>query len=53
MSHKRPDGTSHVIPLEIDDMAQVKNWPEGFMEEATNERMAILSRMAGDSSKGR
>ena len=50
---KRPDGTSHVIPLEIDEMAQIKNWPKGFMEEATDERMAILRGMAGISSRGR
>jgi predicted ATPase len=50
---KRPDGTSHVIPLEIDEMAQIKNWPKGFMEEATDERMAILRGMAGISMKGR
>ncbi len=50
---KRLDGTSHVTPLEIDEMAQIRNWPKGFMEEATDERMAILRRMAGDSPKGR
>jgi predicted ATPase len=49
---KRPDGTSHVIPLEIDEMAQIKNWPKGFMEEATDERMAILHGMAS-ASRGR
>jgi len=46
---KRPDGTSHVTPLPIDEMAQIKNWPKGFMEEATEERMAILQAMAGAS----
>ena len=51
--NKRPDGTSHVIPLQIDEMAQIKNWPEGFMEEATDERMAILRGMAGISATGR
>lgn len=48
-----PDGSSHVIPLEIDDMAQIANWPKGFMEEATEERMAILKGMAGASSRRR
>ena len=50
---KRPDGTSHVIPLEMDEMAQIKNWPKGFMEEATDERMAILRKVAGISARGR
>jgi len=38
----RQDGSSYVTPLEIDSMAQIRNWPQGFMEEATDERMAIL-----------
>jgi len=44
---KRPDGQSVVRKLEIDELGQVKNWPKGFMEEATDERMAILREMAG------
>jgi len=50
---KHSDGTSHVVPLEFDEMAQIKNWPKGFMEEATDERMAILRKMAGSSTRGR
>ena len=50
---KRPDGTSHVIPIEIDEMAQMKNWPRGFMEEATDERMEILRGMARIPARGR
>ncbi|MGD0900821.1 MAG: AAA family ATPase [Thermoguttaceae bacterium] len=44
---KHRDGASRVLPLEIDEMAQIKDWPKGFMEEATDERMAILEEMAG------
>ncbi len=46
---KTPGGSSKVIPMEMDEMAQIKNWPKGFMEEATAERMAILKGMAGAS----
>jgi len=42
---KNPDGTSQAIPLDMDEMAQIGNWPPGFMEEATQERMEILKRM--------
>ncbi len=45
----KTDGNSRVIPLEMDEMAQIKNWPKGFMEEATAERMAILKGMTGAS----
>ncbi len=48
---KSADGSSSAAPLEIDDMAQISDWPRGFMEEATEERMAILEGMAGSSSK--
>ena len=43
---KRSDGTSHAQPLEIDELGQIKKWPRGFMEEATEERMAIMKEMA-------
>ncbi len=46
---KTSSGSSKVIPLEMDEMAQIKNWPKGFMEEATAERMEILKGMAGAS----
>jgi predicted ATPase len=48
---KSKDGTSRAIPLEMDAMAQITHWPQGFMEEATEERMAILREMAGSSSE--
>jgi predicted ATPase len=43
---KRRDGTSHARRLEMDDLAQIRNWPRGFMEEATQERMALLQETA-------
>jgi len=46
---KSQDVSSRVVSLEMDKMAQIKNWPKGFMEEATVERMAILKGMAGTS----
>jgi len=46
----REDGSSYVTPLEVDSMAQIRNWPEGFMEETTEERMAILEGMMRDST---
>ncbi len=42
----REDGSSYVAPLRIDSMAQIENWPKGFMEEATEERMSLLKAMA-------
>ena len=50
LSTNTEDGSSCVVPLEVDNMAQIKNWPAGFMEEATEERMAILKGMARTSS---
>jgi predicted ATPase len=47
--HGRDDGSSCVTRLDIDDMAQVTNWPAGFMEEATEERLAIMKGMAKNS----
>ncbi len=42
---KTREGASKAIPLELDRIAQIKNWPRGFMEEASEERMAILKGM--------
>jgi predicted ATPase len=39
---KEKSGTSNVRSLKLDQMAQIATWPKGFMEEATEERMAIL-----------
>lgn len=49
---KDPQGASRVIPLQLDRLAQIRNWPEGFMEEATEERMAILEGVAGSIEDG-
>lgn len=46
-------GNSTVTPLEMDSVAQITNWPKGFMEEATDERMAILKQMIKPSRRGR
>ncbi len=43
---KRADGTSYTQALPIDELGQIKNWPAGFLEEATQERMAILEDTA-------
>jgi predicted ATPase len=48
----RRNGSSVANPLELDAMGQVKDWPMGFMEEATEERMAILKGMARRSPGG-
>lgn len=37
---------SHATPLPIDTLGQVSNWPAGFLQEANNERMALLEEMA-------
>jgi len=48
---KDREGASRTIPLQLDNLAQIRNWPKGFMEEATEERMAILEKMAGTATE--
>jgi hypothetical protein len=43
---KRKDGTSDARSLEVDALGQIGDWPRGFMEELTNERMALLTTIA-------
>lgn len=43
---KTRDGKSHVRVLELDELGQIHNWPEDFMEEATEERLEIMKDMA-------
>jgi predicted ATPase len=43
---KTSDGASHAMPLDLDELGQTKKWPAGFMEETTEERMAIMEEMA-------
>lgn len=50
---KPSDGGSHATPLEIDQLGQIKNWPKGFMEEATKERIAFLQEAAKRAEAGR
>jgi predicted ATPase len=48
---KNKDGTSQAITLRTNDLAQIENWPSGFMEEATEERMVILKKLAGSATR--
>lgn len=43
---KDRSGRSEIRPIEIDKLGQVKNWPTGFMEEATRERIEIMKAFA-------
>ena len=43
---KESDGKSYARRLEMDELGQIANWPSDFMEEATQERMAIMQAMA-------
>lgn len=43
---KMQDGTSNIRRLEVDELGQIRNWPPGFMEEATRERLAMMKDMA-------
>jgi predicted ATPase len=45
---KEKSGTSSVRSLKLDQMGQISNWPKGFMDEATEERMAILEKSIAD-----
>lgn len=39
-------GSSYARKLEVDELAQIRNWPRGFMEEATQERISLLEEAA-------
>ncbi|HXQ97777.1 MAG TPA: AAA family ATPase [Candidatus Limnocylindrales bacterium] len=45
--HVRSDknGNSHAKALSIDELGQVQDWPEGFMDEVTSERLSLLDKM--------
>jgi predicted ATPase len=45
-------GASQAARLQLDDLGQIKNWPPGFMDEATEERMTILEEMAKAADRG-
>jgi len=40
------DGTGRAQRLPIDELGQIRKWPKDFMEEATQERMALLETVA-------
>ncbi|MFZ1686186.1 MAG: DUF3696 domain-containing protein, partial [Flavobacteriales bacterium] len=39
-------GAATVKALNMDEMGQILNWPAGFMEDASNERMTLLKAIA-------
>jgi predicted ATPase len=43
----RRSGSSLVSQLGMDELGQVQDWPQGFMEEVTRERLELLDEMAG------
>lgn len=48
---KDKTGKSHARALELDNLAQFKDWPKDFMEEASRERLDILEKMARRMNK--
>lgn len=43
---KTKAGTSHTRQLKVDELGQMTDWPVGFMEEATKERLTMMKEMA-------
>jgi predicted ATPase len=43
---KAPRARGEVVPLQLDELGEVENWPAGFLQEATEERMALLEERA-------
>jgi len=43
---KKRSGASVAKALAVDDLGQVSGWPKGFLEEATRERIDLLSSIA-------
>ena len=50
---KTPGGDSQAAQLELDGLGQIKNWPPGFMDEATEERMTIMKETAKAAARGK
>jgi len=46
------NGAGRALPLKLDELAQIENWPAGFFQEATSERMALLAAMATRGEAG-
>ena len=49
---KSDRGASEVVSLDIDALGQAENWPAGFLQEANNERMALLEEMTRRVEEG-
>jgi len=45
-------GASEVQQMGLDDLGRLEDWPGGFMEEATEERLALLEVMAHKAERG-
>lgn len=43
---KTKSGTSHTRRLSVDELGQIMDWPGGFMEEATKERLSLMTDIA-------
>jgi len=43
---KTMSGASHTRRVTVDELGQVRDWPGGFMEEATKERISLMADMA-------
>ncbi|MGD0768736.1 MAG: DUF3696 domain-containing protein [Tepidisphaeraceae bacterium] len=48
---KTEEGASCTQALTLDELGQIKNWPTGFMEEVTQERMDLLGSMTKQAGK--
>lgn len=48
---KNREGTSTVRRLSIDTLGQIAEWPQGFMEEATRERMDLMTEAGKRAAK--
>lgn len=49
---KGEEGVSEVVSLDVDTLGQPENWPAGFLQEANNERMALLEEMTRRVEEG-
>jgi predicted ATPase len=50
---RKTGNTSKAERLQLDDLGQITNWPAGFMDEATRERMTILQEVAQVAAGGK
>jgi predicted ATPase len=47
----RSGGGSRTEQLDVDALGRISEWPEGFMEDVTQERLDLLRTMADVGSK--